>query len=359
MNYWVTEPNASLESGYPYWNEGASGKARFDVANGIKEVLDANKLYTYVYNWPEEPEDYFGRRFDGLLGGAKRDDIFFIQWPLSYTSDEYVQHLYDRIKGLGGRIVTVIHDLDSWRHPINFNEQRLQNVLANLNQSDGIIVHSKPMQERLEQDFRAHGLEHQPYFVILDLFGFQTVRNQYDWQHPFNREIDYAGNLVKAQFIKALSTDLKFNIYGQTDAADLSDQQRQNIKFQGSYDHEAIPQVLTGSFGLVWSSDSYPGVTGLTGEYERYNAPHKASMYLAADEPLIVARQAAIAPFVEKHGIGLVVDDLSQLKEAIDQLSEAEYHEMAERTHRIGNLIRQNFPIKRAVIEMIAKLEWN
>lgn len=117
--------------------------------------------------------------------------------------------------------------------------------------------------------------------------------------------------------------------------------------------------MLTGSFGLVWSSDSYPGVTGLTGEYERYNAPHKASMYLAADEPLIVARQAAIAPFVEKHGIGLVVDDLSQLKEAIDQLSEAEYHEMAERTHRIGNLIRQNFPIKRAVIEMIAKLEWN
>lgn len=81
-------------------------------------------------------------------------------------------------------------------------------------------------------------------------------------------------------------------------------------------------------------------------------------MYLAADEPIIVAKQSALANFVEAHEIGLVLDDLSELEPALQSITNDQYDLMIEKVHRIGNLVRINFPIKRAALEMITKLEW-
>ena len=81
-------------------------------------------------------------------------------------------------------------------------------------------------------------------------------------------------------------------------------------------------------------------------------------MYLAADEPIIVAKQSALAEFVEEHGIGLALGDLSKLEVAMRSITKEQYDQMLERTHQIGNLVRQNFPIKRAAFEMISNLEW-
>lgn len=81
-------------------------------------------------------------------------------------------------------------------------------------------------------------------------------------------------------------------------------------------------------------------------------------MYLAAGEPIIVAKQLALANSVEAHEIGLVLNNLSELEPALQSITNDQYDLMIEKVHRIGNLVRINFPIKRAALEMITKLEW-
>lgn len=106
-----------------------------------------------------------------------------------------------------------------------------------------------------------------------------------------------------------------------------------------NFDHEALTHQLEGSFGLVWSSDSFPGVTGILGDYEKYNLPHKLSMYLAADEPVIVYKDSAAADFVLKNGIGLVISDLRQIEKEFNKMDEEKYQKIFQNTHRIGSLV--------------------
>lgn len=70
-------------------------------------------------------------------------------------------------------------------------------------------------------------------------------------------------------------------------------------------------------------------------------------MYLAADEPVIVWREASFAPFIEANHLGLVIDDLSQLPDTLAAVSEEDYHAMIARVQAMGPLIRNGFFLKK------------
>ena len=79
---------------------------------------------------------------------------------------------------------------------------------------------------------------------------------------------------------------------------------------------------------------------GNTGEYLKYNNPHKTSLYLACNLPVIIWSQAALAGFVKENGLGLVVDALDQIADAASCLTEAQYAAMAKNARAMGEKIR-------------------
>ena len=372
MNYWVMSSNGSRENGVPYWDNTAFGRPQYEVTESLVQALNARTLDYYIYFWDEEPASSLQTRFDGQLAGIKKDDIVFLQFPV-HNSNAYTGYLIDYLHNqIGAKCVAIIHDITSWQGKKSVKEARemLTNHHSNsfvehyfLSKMDGLIVHNHQMAERLQGDFDFAGLEYSNSFVYLDVFGYSAKKNSMDWKRPLKLEIDFAGNLTKAGFLLGIPSSIAVNVFGrevETDNVlrDLTTNSYPNINYRGNYDHEAIPSILSGSFGLCWASTSYPQITGWSGEYEKYNSPYKAAMYLAADEPIIVAKQSALAEFVEEHGIGLALGDLSKLEVAMRSITKEQYDQMLERTHQIGNLVRQNFPIKRAAFEMISNLEW-
>ena len=143
----------------------------------------------------------------------------------------------------------------------------------------------------------------------------------------FGRTVVIAGNLSreKSGYIYALDRvgNVQFNLYGVNYEGDSTG----NVKYCGKYDPEALVKALEGNYGLVWDGDSLETCAGIYGEYLRYNNPHKFSLYLAAALPLIVWSQSAMAPYVEKYGLGICIDSLSELESI--QVSPEDYQNMS------------------------------
>ena len=108
-------------------------------------------------------------------------------------------------------------------------------------------------------------------------------------------------------------------------------------------DAEDIVFNLAGSFGLVWDGSSITSCKGRYGEYLRYNNPFKASMYIAAQIPLIVWRQSAIAEFVLKHNIGIAVDSLEEIEKIFDTMTEPQYNRMYKNIVDLSYKVRSGY----------------
>ena len=74
--------------------------------------------------------------------------------------------------------------------------------------------------------------------------------------------------------------------------------------------------------------------TGVYGEYLRINNPHKTSLYLASEIPVIIWKEAALAKFIVDNKCGIAVDSLEDIKQALQDLSEEEYNEMKNNAKR-------------------------
>lgn len=85
---------------------------------------------------------------------------------------------------------------------------------------------------------------------------------------------------------------------------------------------------------MVWDGTSVSTCTGDFGEYLQYNNPHKTSLYIRCQLPVIIWKQAALADFVRENGIGICVDSLEELEKILNTLSEEEYAEMKKGRQR-------------------------
>ena len=113
------------------------------------------------------------------------------------------------------------------------------------------------------------------------------------------------------------------------------------MRYRGKFAPEELIANLDGQFGLVWDANTLDTCGGTDGNYLRYNNPHKLSLYIAAGVPVIVWKESALAGFVEKNGLGICVNSLMELPEAISKISASDYDLMAERANEMGKLLRQ------------------
>ncbi|MGR3741863.1 hypothetical protein [Companilactobacillus sp. DQM5] len=170
----------------------------------------------------------------------------------------------------------------------------------------------------------------------------------------------FAGSFEKNRSLDELmnnSPKLNFNIYGGSSGEGgikVFLDKHKNGDIKGKFDPDAIIMSLKGSYGLVWDSLKYPNVVGGKGLYEILNTPHKFSMYLAAEIPVIVWSRMGLANYVIENNIGWVIDDLSQLQELVLNITEEDYQEKLNNLEKIGGLIRSGIQFKKSIFEVVS-----
>lgn len=364
MANYILHFNTSSEPSYPYWFNNAAGKCHFDREK-VAEELGFMRIDAFSYSWPDEPQASLSSRMDGLLGGLQQNDCLIVQWPMPAFGPRWVNLFIDRVHFFGAKLIFLIDDMASWQmgiKPPDASSPEMASYLAiptvaeefnYLLHADGLIVHSDAMRSHLSEQLALAGKK---LTDNISSYGPGVNKTKYfKGRRQLNNGVDYAGALHKAKFLQQLSADFKLNIYGAGPKDQVFAKNRA-IRLHKRVDPEAIPQMLEGSFGLVWDSDAYPDVVGRWGEYERYNTPAKFPMYLSANEPVIVWSQAATAPFVEANQIGLTIDSMDQLVQAVQSVTKEQYDKMLTNVERISPLIRDGFFLKKAIVDVMSKV---
>lgn len=278
----------------------------------------------------------------------KKNDDIVIQFPLLHHS-LFINSLLKSLKNRGVNTYLLIHDLETLRFVNDRTLPFRMKLRMKLTESDtfhsvtGIIAHNPIMKSVLVDKGVA-----EDKIVSLGIFDYLIPNFQEKNGLSKNQPIIVAGNLEqeKAGYLYSLPEEPAYNLYGVG-----FDESRAlaNETYFGSFLPDELPAALEGGFGLVWDGDSVETCSGVFGEYLRYNNSHKASLYLASGFPLVVWKQSALSHFVLEKGCGIAVESLHDLKEAIDNLSDADYQDLVNNAKRVGQDIRDGYYLKTAL----------
>ena len=249
--------------------------------------------------------------------------VVLLQHPFHYSQLTREKLLYKLKKEKKVKFISVVHDVEELR-AFRYNDYYKREFEVMLDIADIIIVHNQVMLDW----FAGCGVSKEK-LVNLKLFDY-LIDDPTPKKVGFERSINIAGNLdvTKCGYISQLGQleGVKVNLYGPN--FDEKMRQCENINYRGSFPVDEIPNQLNKGFGLVWDGESIDGCKGLSGQYLRYNNPHKMSLYIASGLPIIIWKNAAQAKFVKENGIGICVENLKDIHEAFSAISEHEYKQM-------------------------------
>ena len=291
------------------------------------------------------------KNWNSLLKIVKERDIVIVQHP--YEGIKQSEKMLKKCHKSGAAIILVIHDLSTLRHNIDIKESGLMEALnykaeiGSLLEADYVICHNSKMKKHLVQS----GISEKKIYClgIFDyLFSGDTIPERH-----LSKEVCIAGNLSKYKsgyLYKYINSkaDYSLNLYGPN----YEEQSNESITYMGILPPDKLPGVLEGAFGLVWDGDDLESCTGVAGEYIKMNNPHKCSLYFAANMPVIIWKEAALADYVIENGLGLAVDRLGDISDAVSKLDNQQYNEMVNRVISVGETIRNGINLK-AVLTMI------
>ncbi len=279
---------------------------------------------------------------EGFVGKAQRQIGYFSGWNYIYKTIEenavvllqepfhYPQltreKILNRLKNEKHvRFITVIHDVEELRG-FRFNEYYRREFAFMLDLVDVIIVHN----DKMKAFFEERGVK-ADQLISLEIFDYlQPSQNQK--MPAFSKSITIAGNLdtTKCGYIEGLKelNNVKVNLYGPNFNEEL--RQFPHIQYNGSFPADVIPSKLTEGFGLVWDGNTIHGCMGQSGQYLKYNNPHKLSLYLSSGVPVVIWSEAAEAAFVKENGCGVCVKDLKDLDEVFANMTQETYESLCK-----------------------------
>ncbi len=282
-------------------------------------------------------------------------DVVFYQHPM--YGNRILKEMIPRIKKRKKcKFVAVIHDLESLRKGVEGlkADNRKTNQIADgvlLKYFDKIICHNKYMKQYL----MGNGFD-ESKLITLDIFDYLGKSTRKQSAKSRIPSCAVAGNLSKGKcgYIYKIFDEqkngknqtLQMHLYGSYYE---KGEECSNVIYHGSFGPEELPEYLEGDFGLVWDGASVSTCTGNTGEYLRFNNPHKVSLYLSSNMPVIVWREAAIADFILENGVGLVADNLYELEDVIKNITIEEYSDMCKNVEKISNRLHGGYYFRRAV----------
>lgn len=271
---------------------------------------------------------HFVRNLAGVLKQCaliQKGDIMVLQYPMKkyFTPVCHIAH------ARGAKVVALIHDLGSFRRKALTEEKEIRR----LSNADLIIAHNAAMRRWLERRGCTAKV------TELGIFDFLNHSRPAENHEPdANYKVVYAGNLQrrKNSFLYSIkpqgwSMVLYGNGFEASEAAGS-----ENIDYRGFANPSDLIKDAGGDFGLVWDGDSSQECSGNYGEYLRVNNPHKTSLYIRCGLPVIIWKEAALAPFIEREGLGITVGSLEELHDILPSITPDQYIEMRRRVLAIG-----------------------
>jgi hypothetical protein len=321
-------------------------KARMDVQQLLRgsgyQVLEV-PVGTSASDWL--------RLYRGLrerLDGGKGHML--IEYPFDQRKRLYGLLALGRL--LGARLYGLIHDLDSLR----FADSTKEREIAILRLFDGMVSHNPTMTQWL----RENGIPAHKRIADLNLFDYLcetpgTACNEQAMGTPL--KVACAGNLSwgKARYIydPRLTTlpGVQLDLYGA-----FFEPQRVTggtLRYRGVFDPARPALEDRYHFGLIWDGTAVDQCEGSYGQYMRYNNPHKLSLYVALGLPVVVWREAAIADFVQRCGIGVTVRDLRELGEIPRRVNTADYRRMVGNMAPLTDAVRRGDFLHDAMVRLL------
>ena len=239
------------------------------------------------------------------------------------------------------KFVALIHDMDSLR---GFNGKAgIYCDTKVLPLMDAVICHNASMKKQLIK----LGIGENK---VTELGLFDYLTDAVTKTHSFLDGITIAGNLdpQKCGYISGLIDLATFPVHLYGSGISLS-KASSSYTYHGSFSPEELPGVIEGGFGLVWDGDSTEACSGPTGEYLKYNNPHKLSLYLVSGMPVIVWEYAAVADFVRRNNLGFSVGKLSEIGEVINKMSIERYESMRKNVLIISEKLRKGCFLESAI----------
>ena len=269
-----------------------------------------------------------------------RESVLFVQYPDSYQGRIGVRLLRWIKRHRAVRIVMLIHDLPTLRYQSAADlANRAPEVNENLSFADVIIVHNRRMLDWMAE----HGTERSKMLSI-DLFDYLTEAplSPEPVDAGLRRSIAIPGYLALSSsgFLAKLHEiqGIEWQLYGVAFEADKV--AGSNVHYHGSFSPEKLPSQMKCGFGLIWYGSSIDACDGFLGRYVQYINPHKLSLFMASGIPVIVWNRSAMADFVRVNAVGLVVNSLREVPQAIEALSDAEYAAMRANALRLSASVR-------------------
>lgn len=302
----------------------AGSKAKEDVVNILKnnnfkviEITASNRnIFKYFCNF---------MFLKNMNKNIKPNDLIVYQYPeYSKLIKNHVMHLIN--KNLGIKSCIIIHDINSLRSVEKVGEKE---ELDFFNRFDKIIAHNQKMMDWLiMKGIKSDKLINLEIFDYLDTNECQNKKREYP--------LIFAGNLAKSTFLSKWKYNTKVNLFGINPNLPYPGV----IRYQGAYDANELIGKLEGNFGLVWDGDSLQRCSGITGEYMKFNNPHKVSLYISAGIPIIIWKEAALSEFVESNKIGFTVDSLDEIDQILSEITDQEYLDLIKNTIKIKKLLK-------------------
>lgn len=276
----------------------------------------------------------------------KKGDVLVLQYPLK----KYYEYVCRKAHKRGAKVVTLIHDLGSFRRKKLTVEQEMER----LSHSDYIIATNESMKGWLAEE------GYKGLLGSLDVWDYFSVSTPLERSvHEVSRVV-YAGSLNrrKNEFLYQIERyiqNYKLVLYGkgfEMEAIRRKDQ----IEYKGFVASDRLIAETDGDYGLVWDGSSVDECVGGFGEYLRYNTPHKVSLYLCCELPVIIWDQAALAGFIRENNAGICIASLTDLDDVLSKITPEEYAVMKENVRRISRRISEGYYFKRAVTKAIEEL---
>ncbi|MGV3198456.1 glycosyl transferase [Lactobacillus amylovorus subsp. animalium] len=297
---------------------------------------DKGKLYKKIFN---QIKGFFV--WESVYQKIEKNSIVFVQYPQykRQFNRKRILKLLKKKKNI--HIICLIHDIDKLRH-VTLRKSISNEFNEILTLSSKIIVHNQSMQSYLIDE----GIESSK-LVPIKIFDY--LRSDYKITHPkYSTKVIIAGNLdhSKSKYLEDLwKVKTEFVLYGSNYHLPPHD----NIFYKGALSPNDVPKALNTGYGLVWDGDSIESCQGNFGEYLKYNNPHKLSLYISSNLPVIIWSQAAEAKFVKENDIGLVVDSLYQIPSMLKTISKDRYNELVGNTIKVAKRLVEGQYTKDAI----------
>lgn len=276
-----------------------------------------------------------------ILTTMRKGDVLFLQYPMKkfYKMATIFAHWK------GAKVVTVIHDLGAFRRHKLTPEQENHR----LDKTDFIICHNDTMAKYLREHGYKGGLHSLEIFDYLSDYPVKNQKPTFKLQNNGEASVVYAGNLGmwRNEFLYHLNgivSNWKFDLYGK--GFDLTKNTCDKLIYHGFIRSDDFIKNVHANFGLVWDGASVDECNGAWGEYLKINNPHKTSFYLRAGIPVIVWSQAAMAPFVRKYNVGIVIDSIRDIDKRLADLTADEYKTIHDNAVAMGKQLADGHYIK-------------